>query len=40
VEQVRVTAAEDDNSYNAEVYFHVIGIKEMQKLGVVLSRLR
>jgi phage baseplate assembly protein W len=40
VEHVRVTASEDDNSYNAEVYFHVIGIKEMQKLGVVLSRLR
>jgi len=40
VKQVRVTAAADDNSYDAEVYFYVLGMRDMQKLSVVLSRLR
>lgn len=40
VEKVSILPSADQNSYNAEVYFYVIGIKEIQKLGVVLSRLR
>ena len=40
IERIQVTAVPDDNSYNVYVYFYAVGIKDLQEMDIVLSRLR
>jgi len=40
VERVSVQADFDNNSYNIQVHFYLIGVPEIQRMGIVLSRLR
>jgi len=40
VERVSVNPIPDDHTYNVQVDFYLIGMREIQRMGVVLSRLR
>ena len=40
VERIYVKPSPDDYAYDIQIHFYVIGIREIQRMGVVLSRLR